>query len=45
VVTGTRISKRKLTHYRAVLALGEAAGAPERLSGELAELLAEIARR
>jgi (p)ppGpp synthase/HD superfamily hydrolase len=45
VVTGTKISKRKLTHYRAVSALGEAAGAPERLSGELAELLAEIARR
>ena len=45
VVTGTKISKRKLTHYRAVLALGEAAGAPERLSDELAELLAEIARR
>ena len=45
VVIGTKISKRKLTHYRAVLALGEAAGAPERLSGELAELLAEIARR
>jgi (p)ppGpp synthase/HD superfamily hydrolase len=45
VVTGTKISKRKLTHYRAVLALGEAAGAPERLSDELAELLAEVARR
>jgi hypothetical protein len=45
VVTGTKISKRKLTHYRAVLELGEAAGAPERLSDELAELLAEIARR
>jgi GTP diphosphokinase / guanosine-3',5'-bis(diphosphate) 3'-diphosphatase len=45
VVTRTKISKRKLTHYRAVLALGEAARAPERLSGELAELLAEIARR
>ena len=45
MVTGTKISKRKLAHYRAVLALGEAAGAPERLSDELAELLAEIARR
>ena len=45
VVTGTKISKRKLTHYRAVLTLGEGGGAPERLSDELAELLAEIARR
>jgi (p)ppGpp synthase/HD superfamily hydrolase len=45
VVTGTKISKRKLSHYRAVLALGEAAGVSERLSGELGELLAEIAKR
>jgi (p)ppGpp synthase/HD superfamily hydrolase len=45
VVTGTKISKRKLTHYRAVLAIGEASGAPQRLSDELEELLAEIARR
>jgi (p)ppGpp synthase/HD superfamily hydrolase len=45
VVTGTKIAERKLTHYRAVLALGEAAGAPERLSDELAELLGAIARR
>jgi (p)ppGpp synthase/HD superfamily hydrolase len=45
VVTGTKISKRKLTHYRAVLAIGEAAGSPRRLSGELEELLAEIAAR
>ena len=44
-VTGTKISKRKIAHYRAVLALGDAAGAPERLSDELEELLAEIARR
>ena len=45
VVTGTKISKRKLAHYRAVLEIGEAAGTPERLSEELEELLAEIARR
>jgi (p)ppGpp synthase/HD superfamily hydrolase len=45
VVTGTKISKRKLAHYRAVLEIGEAAGTPERLSEELGELLAEIARR
>jgi (p)ppGpp synthase/HD superfamily hydrolase len=45
VVTGTKISKRKLSHYRAVSALGQAAGVNERLSGELEELLAEIARR
>jgi (p)ppGpp synthase/HD superfamily hydrolase len=45
VVTGTKISRRKLLHYRAVLALGEAAGTPLRLSGELHELLAEVARR
>ncbi|MEN3285684.1 MAG: diphosphokinase / guanosine-3,5-bis(diphosphate) 3-diphosphatase [Solirubrobacteraceae bacterium] len=45
VVTGTKIAKRKLSHYRAVLALGEAAGVSERLSGELEGLLAEIARR
>ena len=44
-VTGTKISKRKIAHYRAVLVLGDAAGAPERLSDELEELLAEIARR
>jgi GTP diphosphokinase / guanosine-3',5'-bis(diphosphate) 3'-diphosphatase len=45
VVTGTKISKRKVAHYRAVLEIGEAAGTPERLSEELEELLAEIARR
>jgi len=45
VVTGTKISKRKLTHYRAVLALGEAAGVPERLTDELTSLLREIGRR
>jgi (p)ppGpp synthase/HD superfamily hydrolase len=45
VVTGTKISKRKLTHYRAVLGIGEAAGAPERLCEELEELLGELARR
>jgi (p)ppGpp synthase/HD superfamily hydrolase len=45
VVTGTKISKRKLAHYRAVLALGESAAVPDRLSGELEQLLAEIARR
>jgi GTP diphosphokinase / guanosine-3',5'-bis(diphosphate) 3'-diphosphatase len=45
VVTGTKVSKRKLTHYRAVMAIGEASGAPQRLSDELEELLREIARR
>jgi (p)ppGpp synthase/HD superfamily hydrolase len=44
-VTGTKIPKRKLTHYRAVLAIGEAAGAPQRICDELEELVAEIARR
>jgi (p)ppGpp synthase/HD superfamily hydrolase len=44
-VTGTKISKRKLAHYRAVLALGETAGAHRRLSGELEQLLAEVAAR
>jgi (p)ppGpp synthase/HD superfamily hydrolase len=45
VVTGTKISKRKLAHYRAVLELGEAAGIPERLTDELTQLLAEVAAR
>jgi (p)ppGpp synthase/HD superfamily hydrolase len=45
VVTGTKISKRKLAHYRAVLAIGEAAGSPRRLCAELEELLAEVAAR
>jgi guanosine-3',5'-bis(diphosphate) 3'-pyrophosphohydrolase len=45
VVTGTKISKRKLVHYRAVLELAEAAGTPERLTGELTQLLAEVAAR
>jgi (p)ppGpp synthase/HD superfamily hydrolase len=45
VVTGTKISKRKLTHYRAVLAIGEASRVPERISDELEELLGELARR
>jgi (p)ppGpp synthase/HD superfamily hydrolase len=45
VVTGTKISKRKLTHYRAVLELGAAAGSPDRLTGELKLLLAEVAAR
>jgi len=45
VVTGTKISKRKLAHYRAVLALGESAGVSERLSGELAALLGGIRGR
>lgn len=45
VVTGTKISKRKLAHYRAVLELGEAAGTSERLTGELTQLLDEVAAR
>jgi (p)ppGpp synthase/HD superfamily hydrolase len=45
VVTGTKISKRKLSHYRAVQAIGEDAGAPRRLLGELDELLAAVAAR
>jgi hypothetical protein len=44
-VTGTKISKRKLAHCRAVLELGEGAGTPERLTGELTQLLAEVAAR
>jgi hypothetical protein len=45
VVTGTKISKRKLSHYRAVQAIGEGAGAPRPLLGELDELLAAVAAR
>jgi (p)ppGpp synthase/HD superfamily hydrolase len=44
-VTDTKISKRKVAHYRAVLELGQAAGAPTRLNDELARLLAAIAAR
>jgi (p)ppGpp synthase/HD superfamily hydrolase len=45
VVTATKISKRKIAHYHAVLEIGETAGALERLNDELGELLAEIGRR
>lgn len=45
VVTGTKISKRKVTHYRAVLELGQAGDRSEALCGELEQLLDELARR
>jgi GTP diphosphokinase / guanosine-3',5'-bis(diphosphate) 3'-diphosphatase len=45
VVTGTKISKRKVAHYSAVLALGRADGGPAPLCEELEQLLAAIARR
>ena len=45
MVTGTKISNRKLSHYRAVLALGAGAGTPERLTAELEQLLDQVASR
>jgi GTP diphosphokinase / guanosine-3',5'-bis(diphosphate) 3'-diphosphatase len=45
VVTGTKISKRKVAHYRAVLELGQAGDRSEALCGELEQLLDELPRR
>jgi (p)ppGpp synthase/HD superfamily hydrolase len=45
MVTGTRISQRKLAHYGAVLALAPAARTPPRLTVELERLLAQVAAR
>jgi (p)ppGpp synthase/HD superfamily hydrolase len=43
VVTGTKISQRKVRHYRAVLALGHVASRPAALRDELEQLLGRIA--
>jgi guanosine-3',5'-bis(diphosphate) 3'-pyrophosphohydrolase len=45
VVTGTKISKRKLVHYRAVLDLGHIDDGSAPLCGELEQLMAAIERR
>jgi (p)ppGpp synthase/HD superfamily hydrolase len=45
VVTGTKISKRKVAHYTAVLELGRAQLACAPLCSELEQLLAAISRR
>ena len=45
MVTGTKISNRKLSHYRAVLPLGAGAGTPVRLTAELEQLLDQVAAR
>ena len=45
MVTGTRISQRKLAHYGAVLALARATRTPRRLTVELERLLAQVAAR
>jgi (p)ppGpp synthase/HD superfamily hydrolase len=45
VVTATKISKRKVAHYTAVLELGRADDGPAPLCEELAQLLTAIAQR
>jgi (p)ppGpp synthase/HD superfamily hydrolase len=45
LVTGTELSRRKLTHYRATLQLGLAAGASEPLCTWLGDLLSAMAHR
>jgi (p)ppGpp synthase/HD superfamily hydrolase len=45
LVTGSEVSRRKLTHYRATLQLGLAAGGTELLCIQLEELLSAMARR
>jgi (p)ppGpp synthase/HD superfamily hydrolase len=45
LVTGTALSNRKLTHYRATLQLGLVAGATELLCIQLEDLLSATARR
>jgi len=45
VVTHTKIAKRKVAHYRAVLALGRTDGGAAPLCEELEQLLDTIARR
>jgi (p)ppGpp synthase/HD superfamily hydrolase len=45
VVTGTKIAKRKVAHYDAVLELGRAEGGSAPLCEELEQLLHEIVRR
>jgi GTP diphosphokinase / guanosine-3',5'-bis(diphosphate) 3'-diphosphatase len=45
LVTGSEISRRKLTHYRATLQLGLAAGGTELLCIQLEDLLSAMARR
>jgi (p)ppGpp synthase/HD superfamily hydrolase len=45
LVTGTVLSRRKLTHYRATLQLGLVGGATELLCVQLEDLLSAMARR
>jgi (p)ppGpp synthase/HD superfamily hydrolase len=45
LVTGTEVSRRKLTHYRATLQLGLAGGGTELLCMQLEDLLSAMARR
>jgi (p)ppGpp synthase/HD superfamily hydrolase len=45
LVTGTELSRRKLTHYRATLQLGLVGGGTELLCVELEDLLSAMARR
>jgi (p)ppGpp synthase/HD superfamily hydrolase len=45
LLTGTAVSGRKITHYRATLQLGLAGGGSERLCTWLEDLLSALARR
>lgn len=44
-LTQTPISQRKLTHYRATLRLGLAAGASQSLTAQLERLLLQVGAR